>query len=331
MSIDFYALDPAAVAPNLVVAVNPNGAGEQVGHGRTLPLIGNVRPHTFDVVFADGTKRVYADTPGKALCALIDGYEALVDEQIELEATIEQDAFTTGHVEPAKQQRASELYEQMWIARWRLADQVRVQVQQRENADSHEHGRWERLSSAEKAELESAAKGNIPLGLPRLVRIERGDPFGGPDSVLIEQGEWETDQSLLVINRGDYGPYSEEGVPEPVSTMTMTVGEGDDAFEAVVATPEPLNIIVLDPGDDMTLLESLDRADVVSLTVRPADLPDSMYTDAVEIGRKMIERDPELGRLTEVEAAPSADPDDHDHDHDHGHDHEHGHEHEHEH
>lgn len=294
MSVDVSRLDPANIAPTIVVDRNPKA--DEVGHGRTLPLIGNARPHTFDVAFDDGTKRVYADTAAHALGAIIDGYEAVGVRSFEASQDIEDRDLRDEDVPDEDRRAAVELFADAWEARYVHADAVRLRVQKAENERARQDGSWEKLGSEEQFVLTDAERAeSVPFGVRTLVTIETGDPFGGPSSALVERGIWETSLVRLALNRGDYGFYNPEGTPEPVSTMTTRLGEGDAARDVVITTEFPANLIILDPGDDESYLYSLERAGLIEITLRPTELPDEVYTNALRLGEELIAENPELG------------------------------------
>lgn len=292
--VDVTQLDPAKIAPNVVVDRDANR--DVVGHGRYLPLIGNSRPHVYDVMFDHGRKRVYADNATMALAAIIPDYEHAALASYEAQEGLE-NLMLSGQ-EPSDEQRekATELYGDAWACRHLHARETRIALQQAENERARADGDWESLSSAEQGELEDGAAGMLPFGIPTLMPIATGDIFGGPDYTLIEQGVWETAHAKLVLNRGDYDLFSEDGVPEPESTLPTTLTD-EDGTERQVIIPDlpPKNLIILDPSDDVTYLASLHDAGVVEVTIRATDLPDRIYTDAVALGRELIAKDPSLG------------------------------------
>ena len=292
--VDVTGLDPSLTAPTIVVDRDPRS--DQVGHGRTLPLIGNARPHVYDVMFDDGRKRVYADTAAHALTAIILDYEdaglASWQEQIDAEAMLDRGEEPTDE----QTQAAADKYADAWALRYAHAHEQRIRLQQAENARAQACADWQNLSTAEREHLEDCANGMLPFGLSTMQRVPTGDIFGGPEFALVEQGVWETPYVKLVINRGDYDLFSQEGDPEPESTLGYMVTDEDGTErEVIMADLPPLNMTILDPSDDLSYLSSLAEAGVVEVTVRPVDLPDNIYTGAVELGRQIIEAHPDLG------------------------------------
>ena len=74
----------------------------------------------------------------------------------------------------------------------------------------------------------------------------------------------------LVLNTGDYAPFSDAVEPESCLTSPGTDGA------AVVVAGEP-NLIRLDISDSVTYLESLERCGIVVLTIRPPEQPDPIF------------------------------------------------------
>lgn len=290
------ALDPNREAPHMIVDRDPRA--DEPGHGRTLPMVGAIRPYMYDVVFDAGTRRVYADTPGGVLSAFIEGYEALHGRERALADTISQfmadgEDPTLDHVD-----QAATAYAATYAARYAFATTIRTQLQAEENEDAKASGAWDELTDEERQECELAAQGRIPDGV--IVQVPWDNDLTG-ESMLLDQGIWETGHCKLVLNDGDYGINDPAGSPAPYSTLSAP---DDQGREIVIVTPYPDNMIVLYPAEASELLESLERAGLVTITVRPVDLPDDLYTESVRIGAAL-----EAGELTPAvipEAAQAA-------------------------
>lgn len=273
------ACDPHDEAPPLVES-RDQGA-DQVGHGRILPLVGGVRPYVYDVVFRHGSQRVYADSPDGALCALIEGYEPFWEDWKAASSVIEDLELRGESGTPEQQAAAEDAYYALCIARMNYADDVRRQLQQRENENAQAQGGWDNLTDEERTQCTAGAATTGPPPIGVLVEM----PWD--DNVTIEAGVWETTACKLVINRGDYGIWDPDGTPEPEATHSEVDPETGE--EIVVVTEWPINMVILDPTTAWTLLDSLERADRITIDVRPADLPDEFYTDAVELGRSILD------------------------------------------
>lgn len=277
-------LDPAQPAPPVVVDREPER--DHVGHGRTLPLIGGVRPHVYDVVFDDGRRRVYADTPGDVLSAVIPGYEKharalsqaeseveslLWDEDGQRRGTIDQAAFNTAR------DRVQAAFVDAFVARADHATALRARLQQTEIDRARTGGAWDDLDDEGRAQCEASARGEVPVGVIYVVPEDTGS---------VERGFWPYEAPRLVISRGDYGLFDPAGTEEPESLASVVDDEGR---EYVPVVRFPRNMVILDPTEENLYVESLEVAGVIESTVRPVDLPDSLYTDAVDLGAKMRE------------------------------------------
>lgn len=321
--VEVRGLDPNTEAPHMVVDRNPGA--DEIGHGRTLPLVGGVRPYTYDVVFDEGRRRVYADTPGGVLSAFIPGYAELRSTNRSLVAVL--DELDARDEEPTAEQidQSSTVYAAMYNARYEYGTKVRVQLQAAENAAAQAAGTWDTLSDEERQECELAAQGRIPDGV--IVQVPWDNDLTG-EPMIIDQGVWETDACRLVINDGDYGINDPDGSPAPTSTLPTT---DEDGREMVIMTTYPENMIILYLAEDTELLQSLERAELVSVEVRPVDLPDEFYTEAVKIGAQLAAGELEpaqapTGPVADTGQDPMDDPvesaeDDHHHDHNHDHHH----------
>jgi hypothetical protein len=247
------ARDARQIAPPVVVL---DGDRTEVGaaHGRVLPLIGNKRPFTYDISLPDRS-RVYADTPEDAIAVIIGGdYAELLAQLRDLEDSGDKDAS-----------------EQVWVElvrrRHKHADDLRLSLQQQINDLARRDRRWDALDDSERAQLESAAdpEGPYPVG------IETEAPFLDEDGQTSVgwQGMWFAEVPL-VVNSGDYAPFSD--ATEPVSCLTKP---GTDGVPVVV--PGDPNLIRLDIADSITYLESLERCGHAVLTIRPSEQPDPIF------------------------------------------------------
>lgn len=287
------ACDPSTEAPPLVVPRRADA--DAIGHGRILPLVGGVRPHVYDVVFDGSRQRVYADTPAGAVTALIDGYADLWDKYRTTRSEVDDVELRGESATPELSIRQQDAYFEMLVARTAFANTTRCTLQSVENERAQACGDWDQLTDEERTQCTESANGPSPVG----VLVDMPWDGGEGEPATIEMGVWETPHCKLVINRGDYGLFDPDGTPEPMST----VGD-EDANGAVIVGPYPENMIVIDPTSDWSLLDSLERANLIEVTVRPVDLPDSYYTDAVELGDRIL-----AGEESET-ATPAAAPDD---------------------
>lgn len=261
------ALDPAEVASPVTVDVDP--AGPEIGHGRILPLVGGQRPYVYDVVFDGGARRVYADTVTGVLSAVVDDYEPAADE-----------VDAAGSAEDRDRMEAA--LAATFQARHNHAHQVRVDMQTRVNTEAQADGRWDSLDEEERDQCSRGADGQVPVGVLYEVPLENPDG----SAVVVDKGFWTHPDVLLCINRGDYDLFDPDFTPEPESLLSETDEQGRDV---VHGGRWPKNLVILDPTDDDSYLESLEHAGLVEVTVRPVDLPDDTYLRAVDLGREMAE------------------------------------------
>lgn len=274
-------LDPSQPAPYITVDRDPGR--DAVGHGRTLPLVGGARPHVYDVVYQDGTRRVYADTPGDVLAAVIPGYEQhakalsaaenaaealLWDESGERRPSVDQDALD------AARDRVQAAFVDGFVARADHAAKLRAQLQARENDRARENGDWDALDDEARAQCEASARGEVPVGVIYVVPDDAG---------TVERGFWPHESPRLVISRGDYGLFDPAGTEEPEPLVDMDV----DGVSVVPVVRFPRNMVILDPTEESLYMESLEVAKVIEVAVRPVDLPDAMYTEALARGEQM--------------------------------------------
>lgn len=281
MSDSVKALDPAQPAP--MVHVDRDPSRDQPGHGRTLPLVGGVRPHMYDVVHSNGSRRVYADTPGDVLAAVIPGYEApakaLAEAEAEAEALIwREDGQRRTDPDPATvdaaRDRVQAAFADAFVARADHATQLRMELQQRENDYARSTGEWDDLDDEAREQCEASARGEVPVGVIYVVPDDDG---------VIERGGWPFESPRLAISRGDYGLFVPEGTEEPESMVGIDV----EGHEVIPVVRFPRNMVILDPTEETLYMESLEVAGLIDVTLRPVDLPDDQYVSAVELGAKM--------------------------------------------
>ena len=283
MSDSVKRMDPGRAAPP--VAVDRDPGRDQPGHGRTLPLVGGARPHQYDVVYANGTRRVYADTPGDVLAAVIPGYDgpakALSNAEAEAEALIwDEDGQRVQNPDPAAvnaaRDRVQTAFADAFVARADHAAHLREQLQQRETDHARGTGDWDDLDDEAREQCEASARGEVPVGVIYEVPEDDG---------VVERGGWPFEVPRLVISRGDYGLFVPEGTEEPESMVGIDV----EGHEVIPVVRFPRNMVILDPTEENLYLESLEVAGLVEATIRPIDLPDDQYVSAVELGAKMRE------------------------------------------
>lgn len=281
---DFEALDPEQIAPATTVFYRANA--DQVGHGRTLPMIGGVRNHLLDVLpdpllMGDAPRvRVYADTAAGVLGALIPGYQPIAARMEEA-------------LSPGDTGTDPELVEDGWLARYQHAAQMKRLLQQKLNHQAQQSGRWDALTDAEREQLAGSAEGLIPFGIQQVV------PVAGPDGDIIEYevDVWSTPRATLVINSGDYGPASivfDDDLgwnPEPVSMMPVP---DDHAGELVPLFAIPPNLIALDPTSDDLYLRSLEAAGLLTIATNLPLQPSALWNESVVVGEAIND-----GRIVE--------------------------------
>lgn len=245
---DATRLDPAQIAPPIVVT---DGEHTEIGaaHGRVLPLIGHRRPYIYDVSLPD-KRRVYADTPEDAIAVIIGGdYAEKLAALRDLESSIDDTAI-----------------DEAWLAlaslRHAHADRLRLALQQQINDLAQRDGAWDHLDDEEQQQLTKAADSDGPYPVGVLEEI----PFVDEEDNLCTRmaGVWSARVSL-VLNTGDYDPYS--NTPLPLSEMTR---------DGVVVPGDP-NLVVLDIGDSAVYLESLEKAGWLTMSVLPAEQPDPIF------------------------------------------------------
>lgn len=270
-------LDPTVPAPPMTVPYNPNL--DAVGHGRELPLIGGQRTHQLDVLVEPLLRgdhkrvRIYADNAAGVLSELIPNYApyaAALDTAIE---TGDRDSVEDAFVDA-------------FLARWRHATLVRVALQNQLNNEAHTAGVWAALTDEQRTQCAQAAEGLIPVGVIEVHQMDDAD--GHP--IDVEVPVWDSLLIPLVVNRGDYGLYSDDDVTEP--TADVSVRFTDDETGGVDITI-PV-VIVLDPTDDDTYVASLQDAGLLSIEFRPVLPISSLYLNSMLLGQAI-----EQGRVVE--------------------------------
>lgn len=258
-------LDPRQPAPPVVLP--RDAARDQVGHGRTVPLVGGARPYLLEVVFDQGRQRVYADSPADALTAIIPGY-----------------AQKVAAVAQAGRDDAAAALADAFLARFDHADALRRKLQQQVNEEAEASGAWDTLDDEEREQctLSASSTPDSPPPVGVIYEVPVDSPFG--DVTAQDVGFWTCSSVHLVINRGDYGILDEDYL-EPRSWLETAAPDGG-AY--VIEGVWPTNMTVLDPTDDEVYLESLGRAGLVTVDVVVNDLPDEAYVAALELGRQLL-------------------------------------------
>ncbi|MFI9507169.1 hypothetical protein [Nocardia sp. NPDC052566] len=231
-----------------------DGASTTVGHGRLLPLVGNRRPYQYDVRLPD-SQRIYADTPEDVIAVIVGGdYAQLVAAAADLEESSDQDAIDAVRIERVR-------------LRHRHADQVRLRLQQEINEHARRDHSWDTLDPAERQQLESAADpdGTYPVGIP--TEQPMINDSGSVDTVW--RGMWFT-KIQLVVNTGDYMPFSDALIPE------SHYAEPDSDGRLVVVAGDP-NLVLLDISDEVAYLNSLQTCGYAEVTIREVEQPDPHF------------------------------------------------------
>lgn len=261
--IDFDSLRPENTAPTIVVT--NEARMDSPGHGFTLPLIGGLRQYVNTMVFDHGAQRAFADTRVALVNCLIPGYSDLALAE-----------FTAATPEDLSVARAA-----AFEARSTFLTGVRSMLQGQINGMGTANGAINRLTEEETEQvIWSAERGVIPTGV--LYEITVDNPDGSDEPLMIHQGYWETTAVPLVINLGEYGEASPDGIPAPISEVAEESAEGRLVVNQV---RWPSNLVVLDPADEALMLESLNRAGVISLRETPVVLPDAEFHAALEQGK----------------------------------------------
>ncbi|GEM_PF-4149896 len=290
-SIDVTGLDPLEAAPPQLVAYRPSA--DDVGHGRTLPLIGNARNYLFDVLpdpellpAGSPRVRVYADRHRDVLSVLIPDYAGIAEALTRSEET-------------GTPEEVTDAFTSAFDLRTLHAHSMRVVLQRRLNQAAQASGSWSRLTEEEAQQCSRAAEGQIPVGIPVVV----GGIDADGNTVELDMAVWETDAVPLVVNRGDYGFYSESLVPEPVSELAH-VGEDGDLY--VYVTEAATNVIVLNPTDEDIYVESLASAGLLVLDEYLPEDTDPLFIQALLLGRAIADGVvTEGGPATYADIAPS--------------------------
>lgn len=269
-------LDPQHPAPPCRVTRDPNNDG--IGHdGRTLPLIGGMRPYAFDVIL-DEDDRLYADTYADVFALFAPGYKAASDELLRL--------ISGG----ADEDEVGKAQEALFEMRCAIATQARVDLQKQRNAESRTNGNWEKLTAAEREQLELAENGQAPVGTD--------DPILGDAA---EYGVWEP-AAPLVISTGDYAPYDPEGKEAPESRFVYktTVENGEEVEWVWHFRQEPPNFVRIEPEREHELYNQLVELKWLKATYRPIDLPDERFITMIEEGARVLaERENKEGDTSE--------------------------------
>lgn len=257
-----------AWAPPVVVANDPSADDVGAEHGRVLPLVGAVRPYVYDVSFAGGRRRVYADDPLDVIAVMLgEPYQNAAQQyRTAVAGLVEQELELTPERSASDPQRTEALSE-MLLLRHVHADGLRVQLQQQINERARRDGLWAQLDEEERGELERAADpdgGGYPVGVLYDTNVVDDEGQDG----MAQRGYWSS-TVRLVINTGDYVPYTD--VVEPESDQVQDV----DGYTIVV--PGDPNFVRLDVTDDDSYLQSLENAGVVTVTTRQVDQPDPIF------------------------------------------------------
>lgn len=300
MSVDPRQCDPSVPCLPMVVPLNPKR--DEVGHGRTLPLIGDTRNYVYDVVPHDRSVHIYADTPTDVCRHLIPGYSELLDA-------------VTGSDDMAGE-------DALFVARTEFVKPWRIMLQAAENDAARENGMWAHLDAEhiEQATL-SVDPGYVPTGVE--VIETRDTAFGVVDIIT---GVWEAAAPKLVVDLADYYPY-QATVELPRSELVIAE---EDGFQIVPITDKPENMVILDSTTEERLISSLAEAGIITVSVYVPLMPDASYLAALRLGQQIAANDPTFdaddytGWLLDDEPG-TRHPDLPVHTHEHAHAHEHGH------
>lgn len=259
-------LDPQHPAPPCRVTRDPNNDG--IGHdGRTLPLIGGMRPYAFDVILSEGD-RLYADTYADVFDHFSPGYAADADALLSLIAAAADD------------EAIGKAQEVLFERRCEIATQARLDLQRQHNEESKTNGKWAQLGEEERGELERAESGAVPVGTTDPM-FDDDDPYG----------IWEP-AAPLVISMGDYAPYDPEGREAPESQYIYDTVENEDGEEEKLVwsfRQAPPNLVRLDPAREHELHDQLVEAKWLRSTYRPIDLPDDRFIQMIEEGARKLQ------------------------------------------
>lgn len=257
-AVEAAGLDPHNVAPPIIVT---DGERTEIGaaHGRVLPLVGNKRPYIYDVSLP-ARRRIYADTPEDVIAEIIGGdYAAL-----------------QAHLRGLEDVGGRDEVDEAWLAlitlRHQHADSMRLSMQARINDEGHKDGRWDRLDEAEKDQLRKAADADGPFPTGILTETPIVDDDGEPKVAWV--GHWYA-AVPLVLNSGDYAPYSDTPIPQS-TYIDDTTGPDDEHNHVVPGDP---NLVVLDITDNVSYLSSLEEAGWLTVSVMPAEQPDKHFRD----------------------------------------------------
>ncbi|WP_347956202.1 hypothetical protein [Gordonia aichiensis] len=273
--------------------------GVGAAHGRVLPLVGNTRPYLYDVTIVGTDDRIYADRLTDVLGVLIgeqyfalaeqidalgvrdttdDGASASVGDLFppEIAAAAEPDEdeptpFDSPERIRAHQELQNLLYE-MALLRTAFAARIRITLQQAINADAVASGLWDQLTDFEKEELTVSATegGGFPIGIPAEVPVVINAETA-PQTVLMVRPEWRA-ETRLVINTGDYNPWTDAPTIE-------TIRQATDADGEVFDYPTDENVVSLTIDTEEELIDSLVQAGFLTCETRPAYQLSDLYTE----------------------------------------------------
>lgn len=293
-------IPPHLCAPPLLTT-DARTKGVGAAHGRVLPLVGNTRPYLYDVTIVGTDERIYADRLTDVLGVLIgEQYTALaaqIDALDMRETTDDGATLAVGDLlppeiaavaedpeEPETQVDSPEwirarlelqnlLYE-MGLLRTAFAAHIRVVLQQAINADAVSTGLWDQLSDDEKEELTLSATegGGFPIGIPAEVPVTI-DGDSSPRTIMMVRPEWRA-ETPLVINTGDYNPWTDAPVIE-------TLREARDSDGELFDYPTDENVVSLTIDTEQELIDSLVEAGFLTCDVRPAFQPDPLYHEFI--------------------------------------------------
>lgn len=275
---DYWVLHPDY--DHIPPLVTQDGDVDAVGtaHGRTIPMIGTIRPPVYDVSlhpFDGGNTRIYADDADEIM-AVICGkpYRDQLNRCHQLSADYQllnddNDPDGSKRLE-ADGQFALEVGLLSYI-RGTFAHKARAVAQRIINEKAREDGAWDKLSDEEKDVLTRAADAEsdtAPVGVLEEAEITEANPDGTTDTFTVTRGAWRSNHVPLVINEIDYFPWQE--IPRPLSSTTVTTvaedGEPEQTFQDTISE---LNLAVIPVDDSHDLLFRLRELGVINMAIRP--------------------------------------------------------------
>lgn len=294
--------DPRRNAPPVITS---DGHVQAVGeaHGRIAPLVGNYRPYIYDVALDDG-RRIYADTVDDVLAVMLGAHYGAVTQAlwqadadapaapeestshvasdldwetpIDTEETAGSDDLAAFEAHMAATQKITRYHVELAGIRYQHADRARVSLQQKVNAEARASGAWDQLTAEQRTQLATAAdtEGKAPAGVLTERPTMTEDDDGFPHADTITRGVWFADVPL-VVNTGDYAPWTD--LPFPESALIRTDPSGE---QIEMGTHQNLVILRVDTPDDY--LSSLADAGVITLAVSPPQQPDDVFQDAAD-------------------------------------------------